>query len=45
MNAKNFAVFFYVYEEYSEVYVMNVIYQKRDIPKILAELYPDIDEL
>ena len=45
MNAKNFAVFFYVYEEYSEVYVMNVIYQKRDIPKILAELYPGIDEL
>ena len=45
MNAKNFAVFFYVYEEYSEVYVVNVIYQKRDIPKILAELYPDIDEL
>ncbi len=45
MNAKNFEVFFYVYEEYSEVYVMNVIYQKRDIPKILAELYPDIDEL
>ena len=45
MNAKNFAVFFYVYEEYSEVYVMNVIYQKRDIPKILSELYPGIDEL
>ena len=44
-NAKNFAVFFYVYEEYSEVYVMNVIYQKRDLPRVLAELYPDIDEL
>ena len=42
MNAKNFAVFFYVYEEYSEVYVMNVIYQKRDLPRVLAELYPDI---
>ena len=45
MNAKNFAVFFYVYEEYSEVYVMNVIYQKRDLPRVLAELYPDTDEL
>ena len=45
MNAKNFAVFFYVYKEYSEVYVMNVIYQKRDLPRVLAELYPDIDEL
>ncbi|MBR1649536.1 MAG: type II toxin-antitoxin system RelE/ParE family toxin [Lachnospiraceae bacterium] len=44
MNAKNFAVFYYVYEEYSEVYILNVIYQKRDLPKILSELYPDIDE-
>ena len=45
MNAKNFAVFFYVYEEYSEVYVQNVIYQKRNLSKILSELYPDIEEL
>ena len=45
MNAKNFAVFFYICEEYTEVYVMNVIYRKRDLPKILSELYPDIDEL
>ena len=40
MNAKGFAVFFYVYEEYSEVYVQNIIYQKRDLSKILSELYP-----
>ena len=40
MNAKGFAVFFYVYEEYSEVYVQNIIYQKHDLSKILSELYP-----
>lgn len=45
MNARNFAVFFYIYEEYTEVYVQNVIYQKRDLPKVLSELYPDIGEL
>lgn len=45
MNAKNFAVFFYVFEEYSEVYIQNVIYQKRDITKVLKKLYPDLDEL
>ncbi|MCI8639964.1 MAG: type II toxin-antitoxin system RelE/ParE family toxin [Coprococcus sp.] len=45
MNAKNFAVFFYVYEEYSEVYIQNVIYQKRDLPKVLSELYSDIGEV
>ena len=45
MNAKSFAVFFYIYEEYSEVYVQNVIYQKRDLPSILVSLYPDIDEI
>ena len=44
MNAKNFAVFFYVYEEYSEIYVQNIIYQKRDLPKILSERYTDLDE-
>lgn len=45
MNAKNFAVFFYVYEEYSEVYVQNIIYQKRDLPRVLAERYSEFDEL
>ena len=44
MNAKNFAEFYYVYEEYSEVYIQNVIYQKRDLLKVLAELYPDINQ-
>lgn len=45
LNAKSFAVFFYVYEEYSEVYVQNVIYQKRDLQRVLSELYSDLDEL
>ena len=44
MNAKNFAVFFYVYEKYNEVYVQNIIYQKRDLPGILSERYADLDE-
>ena len=44
MNAKNFAVFFYVYEEYAEVYIQNIIYQKRDLPRILSERYTDLDE-
>jgi len=39
MNAKNFAVFYIVLEEYHEVYIQNVIYQKRDIPRILHDLY------
>ena len=39
MNAKNFAVIYIVLEEYHEVYIQNVIYQKRDIPSILNELY------
>ena len=45
MNTKSFAVFFLVHEEYSEVYVQNIIYQKRDLKKVLSELYPDLDEL
>ena len=39
MNAKNFAVFYYVLEDYNEVYIQNVIYEKRDIPKVLRDLY------
>ena len=39
VNAKNFAVFFYVHEDYHEVYIQNVIYQKRDIPQVLRDLY------
>lgn len=41
MNVRNFAVFYYVLEEYREVYIMNVIYQKRDIPQVLHDLYGD----
>ncbi len=35
MNVKNFAVFYVVNDEQNEVYVLNVIYQKRDIPNVL----------
>ena len=45
MNARNFAVFFIIREEESNVYVQNVIYQKRDLPKVLAKLYPHLGEL
>ena len=41
MNAKNFAVFYYVLEDYNEVYIQNVIYEKRDIPQVLRDLYGD----
>ena len=41
MNAKNFAVSYYVLEDYHEVYIQNVIYQKRDIPQVLRDLYGD----
>lgn len=41
MNAKNFAIFYFVLEDYHEVYIQNVIYQKRNIPQILHELYGD----
>lgn len=45
MNARNFAVFFNIDEEYKEVYIQNVIYQKRSLPRVLRELYPNLDEL
>lgn len=41
MNAENFAVFYYVSEDYHEVSVQNVIYPKRDIPQVLRDLYGD----
>ena len=41
MNAKNFAVFYIVLEDYHEVYIQNVIYQKRNIPQVLHDLYGD----
>ena len=41
MNAKNFAVFYNVLEDYHEVYIQNVIYQKRSIPQVLHDLYGD----
>ncbi len=44
MNARNFAVFFVIVEKEASVYVQNVIYQKRDLPKVLAKLYRDLGE-
>ena len=41
MNSKNFAVFYYILEDYHEVYIQNVIYQKRNIPQVLHDLYGD----
>ena len=38
MNARNFAVFYSVLEEYKEVYIQNVIYQKRDLNRILMDI-------
>ena len=37
MNARNFAVFYVVLEPEKEVYIQNIIYQKRDLPKVLRE--------
>ena len=45
LNAKNFAVFFYVHDEYNEVYILNIIYQKRNLLKILSALYPDSEKI
>ena len=39
MNARNFAVFYILIEDEQTVYVQNVIYQKRDIPRVLKERY------
>lgn len=38
MNVKNFAAFYVVQDDYQEVYVQNIIYQKRDILKVLWDL-------
>ena len=45
MNARNFAAFFIILEQEGTVFVQNIIYQKRNLPKVLAELYRDLDEL
>lgn len=37
MNIKNFAVFYFVDDKNDEVYVLDVIYQKRDIQSILLD--------
>ena len=45
MDARNFAAFFIILEQEGTVFVQNIIYQKRNLPKVLAELYRDLDEL
>ena len=44
MNARNFAVFFTILEVYHEVYILNVIYQKRDLTRILWDIYNGSDD-
>ncbi len=39
MNAKSFAVLYILIEDEEIVSVQNVIYQKRDIPRVLKERY------
>lgn len=45
MNVRNFAVFFIVVEQNAQVYVQNVIYQKRDLTKVLLARYSNLGEL
>ena len=44
MNIKNFAVFYTIIENQNEVYIQNVIYQKRDLEHILREIYSDSED-
>ena len=37
INSKNFAIFYSVVDECHDVYIQNIIYQKRDMPHILLE--------
>ena len=39
MNTRNFVAFYTILEEDKTVYIQNVIYQKRDIPRILRKTY------
>ena len=41
MIVRNFSAFYTVLEDYNEVYIQNIIYNKRDIPQILHDLYGD----
>ncbi len=45
MNVRNFAVFYSILEEYKEVYIQNVIYQKRDLERLAWSLEQDTDEI
>ena len=38
MNSKGFAVFYLIDDDYYEVYIQNIIYQKRDIQRIIREM-------
>ncbi|MBQ6503330.1 MAG: type II toxin-antitoxin system RelE/ParE family toxin [Flexilinea sp.] len=39
MNIKGHAAFYNVLDKYGEVYIQNIIYQKRDINRVLMEFY------
>ena len=45
MNVKNYAAYYVVVEDEAAVYVQNIIFQKRNLPKMLAEEYPHLGEL
>ena len=45
MIVRNFAVFYLILEEYNEVYIQNIIYQKRDLERIVLESTFDHDDL
>jgi toxin ParE1/3/4 len=45
MNFKNYAAYYVVVEDEAAVYVQNIIFQKRNLPKMLAEEYPHLGEL
>ena len=44
LNVKNFAVFYTIIDEYNEVYIQNIIYQRRDIQRFLLNLLNDSED-
>ncbi len=44
MNVRNFGVFYSILDEYKEVYIQNVIYQKRDLKRLAGSLQQDTTE-
>ena len=44
LNVKNFAIFYTIFDEYNEVYIQNIIYQRRDIQRFLLNLLNDSED-